>query len=90
MFVKVNRAFGLSIVSRLSFDFEDFKTDHLLAAVDDIDIVDDSQPWPSPKLSDTAQAPTQEASNGTKGIAHRDSSGGELLRGRGRLPGAPS
>ena len=71
-------------------NFEDDETDRLLAEVneDDLGIVEESQPRPSPGSSDAAQAPTMGPIIGTKGMAPVDSSGGELRRGEGLCQGS--
>ena len=47
----------------------------------EIELVEESQPWLSPGSSDAAQAPAKEAIKGTQGMAAQDSSGEELRRG---------
>ena len=52
-------------------------------AVNNVDVVLESQPWPSPENLDTVRIPTQVVTMGTNGMASYDESKGELRREEG-------
>ena len=59
----------------MSLDYEHENTDCLLAAADDLDVVDESQPVPSLELLGVATTPTNDTAGGTVGMAPPEGSG---------------
>ena len=51
----------------MSLDYDEEETDHLLVAVDDLEVIVESPPRPSQELLGTEETPTQDASSSTKG-----------------------
>lgn len=75
----------------MSFGFKDPKMDRLLAAVDDVEVVLESQPQMSLENfnTDTVRTSKKEAPMGTEGMTLLEASEGELQRERA-LAGALS
>ena len=74
----------------MSFEFEDVETDCLLAAVNYLEVIEESQPPPSPESLDTAQARAKRGQQGHAGIGTPELERRGTVEGRGPLPRAYS
>ena len=61
----------------MTFDLKDYKTVHVLAAVNDIKIIVKIQPHHLPEALGANESTTIEAARGTEGMATPEGSGGE-------------
>ena len=61
-----------------------------MTAANNLDVVNESQPVPSPELLSIATTPTHDAAGGTVGMAPPEGSRGILREGEGLCQGSPS